>query len=271
MARLSFTTLATPDQSGIEVIQMAKKYGYQGVDIRVGSYKSELQMNSTINEIHKLRNVFDSEGIIPSSLLCYIELDKEDVYDWEKLKNEIFRCLNISYELGSPYIRIFLDSPKRFINKNEYISKAAEMLNYILEKDKSGVNILLQNHRKTASASEIAEIIEKIDSKNLGMVYSPDHSIIVNEDLYEVCNKVRPFTRQLYIADIKLCDTGYIDFLPGKGDVPIHKIYEFFGGEDFDGWITFKWEKVWVKELEEPEFALPYFIDYFSKHVIRCK
>ncbi|HHW31366.1 MAG TPA: sugar phosphate isomerase/epimerase [Clostridiaceae bacterium] len=263
MAKLSFTTMATPDRSSVEVIQMAKRYGYQGVDMRLGSYKSELQMDSSIKAIRELRNIFDTEGILPSGLLCYAELDKKEPSCWEKFRDEIYRCLDISFELGSPSIRIWLSSPKQFDDSYGYIHRAVEMLAEILDKDKSGVSIILQNHRKKVTALELAEIITKVGSPRLGMAFSPEHSVIGNENLNEVCNAVRPFTKQLYIADVKLRDSEYTDVLPGKGDVPIGEIYDTFGGENFKGWVTFKWEKIWAKDLEEPEIALPYFVQFW--------
>lgn len=76
MPRLSFTTMATPEQSGAQAIQMAGKYGYQGVDIRIAETKGELKIDSSITEINGLRKVFDGEGIIPSSVLCYVQPKK---------------------------------------------------------------------------------------------------------------------------------------------------------------------------------------------------
>lgn len=141
----------------------------------------------------------------------------------------------------------------------------ADMLNHILTKDQSGVEIVVQNHRKHATALEAAEVIRKVNNSRLGLVFSMEHCIGENEDIQEVYKAIKPITKQLYIADVKLSESGLVDILPGKGDVPIKEVYSLMGGNDFKGWVTFKWEKIWRRELEEPEIALPYFIDYFSK------
>ena len=71
MSKFSFTTMGTPELNGKEAILLAKKLGFDGVDLRVSDVKGELTINSTDSEIHELNKVFVGEGIKPAGLLCY--------------------------------------------------------------------------------------------------------------------------------------------------------------------------------------------------------
>ena len=71
MSKYSFTTMGTPELNGAEAILLAKKLGYDGVDLRVSDVKGELTLNSTDAEILELKKIFASEGVLPAGLLCY--------------------------------------------------------------------------------------------------------------------------------------------------------------------------------------------------------
>ena len=66
------------------------------------------------------------------------------------------------------------------------------------------------------------------------------------------------------MADVLNKENNFKCTLPGKGCVPIQEVYNAFGGDRFDGWFTFKWEKIWHNELEEPETVLPHFMEYIK-------
>jgi len=85
MLKLSFTTMATPNLTGIEAIQIARKLGYQGVDIRLSDCSCELTVDSSSKEIALLRYAFEAEGILLPSLLCYNEIPSDDVFSWQKM------------------------------------------------------------------------------------------------------------------------------------------------------------------------------------------
>lgn len=269
MRRLSFTTMATPDLNGFEAIKLAKKYGYDGVDLRVSSSKGELTENSTIREIHELKNAFLSEGIKPSGLLCYNTKGDNEPKSWNSMRDSILRNLEIAYELGSESIRIFAGNPNSFEDPNAYIRKTAETILEVLERDKTDTKILIQNHNSGFKAMECSQVIKIVNNKRFGLVFSPDHCLLEHEDMTQVLDSVKDITGQFYIADLKLPKDGKkpIDVLPGKGDVEIERCYHALGGISFSGWVTFKWEKIWNPELEPADVALPYFIHYM-RHVM---
>lgn len=265
--KLSYTTMATPELKGVDAIRLAAHYGYQGVDLRVSSDRGELTLEASGEEINTLKNVFKEEGILPASLLCYNKNGGIEPGSWNVMEESLLRHLELANQLDCPVIRIFAGNVRKSGDPEDYLKRTAEVICSALRKDRTTVTILIQNHRGHTWALETVKLIEMVKHPRLGLVFSPEHC--VNEDreenLQEILRVVKPFTRQLYIADKKKAETGYIDVLPGRGEVPLREVYNSLGGKEFTGWVTFKWEKVWRRDLAGYETALPYFIDYITE------
>lgn len=258
MIKLSFTTMATPSQSGIEAIKMASRYGYDGVDMRISGNMGELNLHSTDYEINEIKKAYDDEGIQCSGLLCYT--DKE----WDKMKESIKANMEIARKLNAPSIRIHPGKKEECSNTYEFVARNADIISKIIAEENPEFDLLLQNHKNNISCKEIIDIIRKVNHPRIGLIFSPDHCYITNEDA-SMYPAIKSVTRQIYVADIKKVGEKHKSVLPGRGEVPIKDSFQAIGGNEFMGWVTFKWEKIWQTDIEEPEIALPYFIEYMKK------
>ncbi|MCL2343844.1 MAG: sugar phosphate isomerase/epimerase [Firmicutes bacterium] len=257
--------MATPQMSGAEAIKAARQYGYDGVDLRVSEAMGELTAESTFEEIRELVRVFDSEGIAPAGLLCYDDPRADEPDSWNRLTEFIRRHLEVAAVLGSPSIRIFGGDPHATGNPWDYISRMADAVLQALCKSEDTVSVLIQNHEDGYSVQDALKLAAQINNDRFGLIFSPDHCTLMSETLSELYAPAKPVTRQIYYADLLMRDGQEQSVLPGKGDVPLKEVFTAFGGGKYDGWITFKWEKIWHPELEPAEIALPYFVDYMKK------
>jgi sugar phosphate isomerase/epimerase len=265
MLKLSFTTMATPDLSGVEAIKMARRFGFQGVDLRVSPKKGELTVESTTKEINELRDVFASEGIEKSGLLCYNNAITEEASSLNGMKESVLKNLDVAAQLGSPSIRIFTGDINCLGDTEEHIKRTVEAISDALNEDQSGINIYVQNHYMYYPAMDSIKLINLVRNPRFKLVFSPEHLLHGKNDINEVYPLIKEVTGQFYVNDVKKEDDKYVDVLPGSGVVPIEHTYRALGGRDFEGWVTFKWEKLWQPELEDAEIALPAFIEYFNK------
>ena len=53
--------------------------------------------------------------------------------------------------------------------------------------------------------------------------------------------------------------------LAGRGCVPLAEAWAAIETLEFDGYVSFEWEKYWHPEIEEPEVALPDFMSAIRK------
>jgi glucosamine-6-phosphate deaminase len=55
-------------------------------------------------------------------------------------------------------------------------------------------------------------------------------------------------------------DVPWTPALLGQGDVPAVQTLAWLLASDYDGWVSFEWEKRWHPEIAEPDVALPHFL-----------
>ncbi len=280
MSKFSFTTMGTPELNGKEAIMLAKKLGFDGVDLRVSDVKGELSLNSTQAEILELQKIFVGEGIKPAGLLCYgkRKIPLNDAY-WPIFEETLLREVEIGSILGSPSIRMFGGDISSYHSQAEYIERMAVGIQKALASFPA-MKIVLQNHCNSYTFLQGVALCNYLNHERFGMVFSPDHCFLMQENINEVFGLARKYSKQIYISDIALDKTGKVNernyisgqpVLPGKGDIKIKEALQAIGGNNFDGWVTFKWEKIWHDELEEPEIALPYFLNYIKNIMLELK
>ena len=274
MSKFSFTTMGTPELNGMEAIKLAKKLGYDGVDLRVSDVKGELTLNSTEAEIKELKKVFAEEGIQSAGLLCYgkRKIPINDAF-WPIFEETLYREVEIGALLGSPSIRMFGGDITNYRSEAEYNERMASGIQKAL-KGFPHMNIVLQHHCNSYSFKQGVTLVDYLKDERFGLVFSPDHCFLMQENFSEILPLAKKYSKQIYISDMILDKSGKINernyisgqpILPGKGDIKIKESLQALGGNNFKGWITFKWEKIWHDELEEPEIALPHFLKYIKE------
>ncbi len=262
--------MGTPEWTAREAIEAASKYGYTGIDLRISNFKGELNLSSSEREILEIKDILTSENVQLAGLLCYNEVGGATEKSWQKMKDSILKHLEIGLKLNSPSIRIFGGNPHKELPFEDYTKRLAETIATVLEITGNGIYILIQNHGGSYTAQEAISLIKMVDNKRFRLVFSPDHSVMMKENLKEVYTIAKPLTYQIYVSDVipardEKNKRDYTAVLPGRGIVPIKEAYKAMGGKEFKGFISFKWEKIWQENLEEPEVALPYFIEYWEK------
>jgi sugar phosphate isomerase/epimerase len=263
--KLSFTTMSTPGLGVLKSAKLAAQYGYDGIDLRISDYLGELNLKSSLKEINEVKNQISSEGIQLSGLLCYNKSGGVVDALWKDMQEDLKRHLELANILGSPSIRIFAGNPLEFENRNVFIEKTSEVIFDVLDYEKSEIKILLQNHLNGFTVKQGIQLAELIKNPNFGLVFSPDHCVLQNEEPEKYKEALKKYSKQLYMADLKVVGSEYICVLPGNGMVQLKEAFQALGGEAFEGWVTFKWEKIWHNELEEADLALPFFIEYFKR------
>ena len=129
----------------------------------------------------------------------------------------------------------------------------------------SGVAIVMQNHAGAGTALDALEIARRLDDPRFGLVYSPDHSFM-HEATHgdELLPRIQPWTKQVYVADLVREGDGQRWVFPGEGEVPLRETIARLDAAGFEGFYSFKWEKIWHPDLAEPEVAMPHFIAFME-------
>lgn len=262
--KLCFNTLACPDWSLADVFENAHKMGYSAVEIRgilgdVDILQSPDFQPANLPTVKRIAAHYGIKilNLNSSAVLHEYETEKKNLnLDTAK------RYIDMAQQLDCPYIRVFPNYFPKEKTKEFALATIQENLATLTNYCKgSQVKVLLDTHSDLVWSADIKTVMQTADKNHSGIIWDffNMHSTTLEspETMYK--------TLKEYIALVQLKD-GFFKpnstpkyTLTGEGEVPISKILAILDKDNYDGYISFEWEKRWHPEIPEPEIALPHF------------
>ena len=264
--KLSFWTLGTPDWTNAQVVDAARRFGFDGVDLRCAVGRN-VSVQSTPQDVEDLRRLFADHGIEIASLLAYNERGNAEGVDWGVVQQDIARHIELAQRIGTKAMRVNAAQPAANSSWDAYLEGFAKALTGALAGN-SDVVLNMQNHPGAPSAAQVGKIAAMVHSPLFGSGFSPDHCVDMGEDVLAAVETLAPVVKQLHLADRERGGEGsggkMRACLPGEGFVPNREVIGALRRHGYDGYVSFKWEKPTYPDLPDAEVALPHFIAYMK-------
>src|SRR3954469_9931554 len=142
--KLSFWTLGTPDWDNAQVVDAARRFGFDGVDLRCAAGRN-VSLQSTPEEVEDLRRLFGDNGIEIASLLAYNERGNAEGVDWSVVQDDIARHIELAQRIGTKAMRVNAAQPAASSTWDAYLEGFASALTGALASS-SDVVLNMQNH-----------------------------------------------------------------------------------------------------------------------------
>ena len=284
--KLGFWTLYDVDWSNEEIAQRAAALGFDGVDLRVTRPGREpgigenLQLESSTEDIERTKRAFAQARVEISSLNCYNSSPSTiDAAALDSFEQEILLHAQLAQQVGTRRIRFQLTSvPASGISWEEYLDSIWGAVGRVLDAA-PGLNAVVENHPDRANAEQLLATAERMQDPRIGVEFSPDHVIVMQEDLLDLVDKYAPHIHQVCYADRKLVQENlarfdgryyYVQYEScriGDGAVPGRAMLERLALLGFDDYVSLKWEKSsrFGHHLPSSESALEHFAQYMRQ------
>lgn len=253
-SKLSFTTMATPGLDIPAQVLVAKKYGFQGIDFRVGEPgMGEIPEDLYAERAKQIKEMLG--GLELPGLLCY---NKNIHAGKEEMTASLLWCIHIAKLLDCHMIRVFSGK----IETEEQHELLVQVLKDVLKQDYSPVKLGLQVHKNNGiSVRQGLTVCQALNHPRVGLILSPDQSYLAQEDWESLIPDVAKCTHQIYVADLD----EHGDFcLIGQGIIDYAGILNELKQHGFEGYVTLKWEKCWIPQLPDHPEAFRAFMTYMD-------
>ncbi|HEV8370320.1 MAG TPA: TIM barrel protein, partial [Pyrinomonadaceae bacterium] len=146
-------------------------------------------------------------------------------------------------------------------NREETRDHIAESLRQIAERMPEQVRVGLETHGDFARAEAAAEIVGLAAHKNVCLIWDVANSVAAGDEINNAARIVKPFLAHVHLRDARPVEGSehWLPVLAGRGKVSFAEAIEAL--EKYERSISFEWEKYWHPEIEEPEIALPDFMN----------
>lgn len=262
--KLAFSTLACPNWSWDLILDHAVRFGFDGIEIR--GIESELDLGRMEpflpDQAEETKNKLKKLGLEICCLGTSVSFHDPNAYD--RAIKEGRDSIDVAQRLKVPYIRIFGDKIPDPARRQETIEAIAsgfgELVTYA---EGTGVTVLIETHGDFSDSDALLEVLERTKGTAKGVIWDINHPYkLAGEPVGETYSKLSKYIMHTHIKDS--IGEGYSakHCLVGQGEVPVQEVVELLKKGGYDGWLSFEFEKRWHPEIEEPEVALPAYVEY---------
>ncbi len=263
--KLAFSTLGCPDWDLPRIVAGAREWGYDGVELRAvgGSLDLLAYAEFATAQLATTRTYFANKGIEICCVDTSCVLHSPDASERADQVKIALAHAGLAAQLGAPLIRIFPDKIQAGAQREETRDWIAAGLREIAELVPDGVNVGLETHGDFARAEAAAELVTLASHPRLKLVWDVANSVAAGDEIEHAAQIVQPYLAHVHLRDAKPVPGSehWVPVLAGRGRVSFAKAIAALRELKYEGFVSFEWEKYWHPEIEEPEIAIPDFID----------
>jgi sugar phosphate isomerase/epimerase len=239
-----------------------------------------LTLQASPEDIERTRRAFAQANVEISSLNCYnASPTTTDAAALDTFEEQILAHAQLAQKLGTPRVRFQLTAaPASGISWDNYLDSIWGAVGRVLDAA-PGINAVVENHPDRANAGQLLATAERMKDPRIGVEFSPDHVVVMQENLFDLIERYAPYIHHVCYADRKLVQEDlarfdgryyYIRYEScwiGDGAVPGRDMLSSLSRLGFDDYVSLKWEKSarFGHHLPSSESALEHFPRYMRQ------
>lgn len=286
--QVSFSTLACPDWTWTDLLNLGPRYGYDGVEIRMLRNETDLLTLPEFapDQLPIRRRELADAGFAVCGLASSVRFDDPTPAERDKQLSAGRAYVDMAAELGTTFVRVFgdvvpesHDAQKRQASIAWIVDGLQRLGEYAAE---AGVQILIETHGDFSDSLLMHDTMSLVESDAVGVLWDTHHPWrFCNEALSESFQRLQPWIRHTHWKDSVsrverdgsemasasasrahslMSGHRHADYvLFGGGEFPASDCMQLLVESNYTGWFSLEWEKAWHPELETPNVALPLF------------
>jgi sugar phosphate isomerase/epimerase len=262
--KLAFSTLGCPHWELEKIVQAAQLYDYAAIELRAIGGELDLLKRAEFQPkaVGATHRWLEEQNLAICCVDTSCTFDSRDAEERRSQVEVALRHAELAAALGAKLIRIFPDKIQLGAMRAETRDNIALCLREVAERGPAEVRVGLETHGDFARGVATAEIVGLADHPNVAIIWDVANSLAAGDSIEAAAQEVAPHLAHVHLRDARAV-TGQEHWLPvlaGRGAVSFADAVSALGGLGYDGYISFEWEKYWHPEIEEPEVALPDFV-----------
>lgn len=228
--------------------QMAKEYGFQGVEVwgaRPHAYAYDMD-KQRIRQILDWKKEYGVEvSMFTPEILAYpYNLVSADAKEREETVAYLERSLEVARGIGTDKMQITIKHPGYERSRKEIWNVMEENLNRLCHKaEKEGVDIILESLSPSEGnvitcADDIVQIQERVQSKALCSMIDVVPPFIANEPYSEYFDKLGATMKYVHICNSDGKTEFHMQLNDSAGQIPLSDFFRILKRNKYDGWCS---------------------------------
>ncbi len=240
--KLAFMTFSCPELTLEQVLALAEKYGYEGVEFRtVSKHKHGIEPYISQKEILEAKAVIDASPVEAVAIATSCKFADPGTVG-ENMKSAE-AAIDLAAALEIPVIRTFGGAYPADITKEQAIACLVDSYGKLGEyAQKNKVTVCFETHDSWCNPHDVASIIKQVNNEYVAINWDIMHPITHGHNMVEAFEAVKPYIKHVHVHDGIQDETGKRLLAPiGTGYVD-HKIaLDCLKSIDYKGAISGEW------------------------------
>jgi len=263
--RLAFSTLGCPQWELGQIAETARSLGYDAIELRAVGGELDLLSRREFQpaELHVTRRKLEDFQVSVCCVDTSCNFHSMDQSERSQQVELALRHAELAASLGAPLIRVFPDKVQPGSTLDQTRDYISESLHRIAERLPNGVRVGLETHGDFARGEIAAEVVSLANHENACLIWDVANSMNAGDSTQQAAVAVAPFLAHVHLRDAREVAGAehWLPVLAGHGDVSFAQAVTALRDLNYGGFLCFEWEKYWHPEIEEPEIALPDFMN----------
>ena len=253
--KYAFVSFSCPDANLATALEMARTYGYSGIEARSGvGHHHGIELGLAPDEIAHIRESFQASGIALPCLGISCRYSKPETVDSNI--DETMAYIQLAHLLGVPLLRVFCGEIPGGAERDRDETRArivAALKQLAPAAADAGVTLAVETHDDWSDPEEMAAIMRAVDHPAVGVVWDVMHTLRGgNASMEEAYHVLKPWIRHVHFHD-GLLDRAQLTFLPvGQGEIDHRPVVRILLENHYEGHVSGEW-----LDWEAPELHLP--------------
>ena len=264
MIKIAFSTVACPDWTLQQVADRLDDSEFDGVDLRTfGDGSTRFACDPALTDAKKVRRIFSADGVEVAGLASSARFDEPlfpppplgfALGDDERSVREAKPVVELAQRIGAPTVRVFGYEGRATESHKSLKTRVVRRLSKLVDHARNtGVTIAFENGGSFSRIAQVMEVINEINSPQLGVCYSLAAARKVGENPAEAIKTLGSHLVQARVKDVQ----GGEPVPLGEGELGAEDFVRALTKSSFKGWLVYEWDAAWLPWIAPADDILP--------------
>ncbi|MDD5678289.1 MAG: sugar phosphate isomerase/epimerase, partial [Kiritimatiellae bacterium] len=223
-----------------ELLAMAKRFGYEGVEPRIDSqHKHGVETAASAAQRKEIKKQTVAGGvafacIATSCSFANPEITKQNI-------DYALKCIDLASDVGAGRIRVFGGSLAKDQKREDAVRVVADALRAVADHAQArGVTVCMETHDSWCLPEDVATVMRRVDHPAIAVNWDIMHPIrVCKVTMDQAFETLKPWIRHLHIHDGTLGGTQLVPI--GNGGIDHQRAVELLLTIPYDGYLSGEW------------------------------
>ncbi|MFP4381106.1 MAG: sugar phosphate isomerase/epimerase family protein [Candidatus Sumerlaeia bacterium] len=242
--RYAFMSFSTPRASLDEMIEIARRYGYSGIEPRIqANHAHQIEFDAS----PRFRLEVREKAMLNEVAICCVATSCtfSDPENNSEMIDDAKRAIDLTSDIGALCVRVFGGAIPEKLNQEQCLELITLSLQSLATHAASrAVTVCLETHDDWCDPRRVAEIMRRVGHPNIAVNWDIMHPVRKGfATIEESFTLLRPWIRHLHVHDgVSHADRPGVRYTPiGEGEIDHLQAIELLQAAEYQGFISGEW------------------------------